>query len=380
MDNQAKPELLIVNMIDTEITAGPGAASKRGVRVEGVTKRYGALTVVDNVSISFQPGEFVTLLGPSGCGKSTLLRMISGFAIPDEGDIRIDGQSVVALPPFKRNTAMVFQDYALFPHRTIAQNLAFGLRMRRLPRPEIEKRVDRMLELIELRGLGDRRTDQISGGQAQRVALGRALIVEPALLLLDEPLGALDLKLRRQMQAELKRIQREMKLTFLYVTHDQEEALTMSDRIAVMRAGRVEQYATPSEIYNNPTTAFVADFVGEANLLPAVVSRPSDGVIAAAGRELHLPPEQVRHLVAGTNVSLAIRSEAVQLARPGAAIGHGFVGTVEEVLFAGSTAKVILRFEDGLTLTATLGAGTPLPERGQQVGVGWREADIRIVT
>jgi spermidine/putrescine ABC transporter ATP-binding subunit len=380
MDNQAEPELLVVNMIGTGITAGRDVALEKGVRVDGVTKRYGSSTAVDNVSISIEPGEFVTLLGPSGCGKSTLLRMISGFTIPDDGDIRIDGQSVVALPPFKRNTAMVFQDYALFPHRTVAQNLAFGLRMRRLPRPEIERRVDRMLEMIELRGLGDRSTDQISGGQAQRVALGRALIVEPALLLLDEPLGALDLKLRRQMQAELKRIQREMKLTFLYVTHDQEEALTMSDRIAVMRAGRVEQYAAPSEIYNNPTTAFVADFVGEANLLPAVVAEPSNGLVVVAGHELRVPPEQARGLVAGSSVSLAIRSEAVQLAQPGASVEPGLAGTVEEVLFAGSTAKVIVRFEGELTLIATLGAGTPLPERGQQVGVGWREADIRIVT
>jgi len=380
MDNQAEPELLVVNMIGTGITAGRDVAPEKGVRVDGVTKRYGSSTAVDNVSISIEPGEFVTLLGPSGCGKSTLLRMISGFVIPDDGDIRIDGQSVVALPPFKRNTAMVFQDYALFPHRTVAQNLAFGLRMRRLPRPEIERRVDRMLEMIELRGLGERSTDQISGGQAQRVALGRALIVEPALLLLDEPLGALDLKLRRQMQAELKRIQREMKLTFLYVTHDQEEALTMSDRIAVMRAGRVEQYAAPSEIYNNPTTAFVADFVGEANLLPAVVAEPSSGLVVVAGRKLRIPPEQARGLVAGSSVSLAIRSEAVQLAPPGASVEPGLAGTVEEVLFAGSTAKVIVRFEGELTLIATLGAGTPLPERGQQVGVGWREADIRIVT
>lgn len=252
--------------------------------------------------------------------------------------------------------------------------------MRRLPPSEIENRVNRMLELIELRGLGDRRTDQISGGQAQRVALGRALIVEPALLLLDEPLGALDLRLRRQMQAELKRIQREMKLTFLYVTHDQEEALTMSDRIAVMRAGRVEQYAAPSEIYNNPATSFVAAFVGEANLLPARVSKPSDGIIVVAGRDFHIPPELVRRFVAGSSVSLAIRSEAVQLALPGTSTKSRLAGTVEEVLFAGSTARIIVRLEDGLTLTATLGAGTTFPERGQPVGLTWREADIRVVT
>lgn len=352
----------------------------KGVRVDGVTKRYGSATAVDNVSLSIRPGEFVTLLGPSGCGKSTLLRMISGFVIPDEGDIRIDGQSVVELPPFKRNTAMVFQDYALFPHRTVAQNLAFGLRMRRLPRGEIDRRVERMLEMIELRGLGDRRIDQISGGQAQRVALGRALIVEPALLLLDEPLGALDLKLRRQMQAELKRIQREMKLTFLYVTHDQEEALTMSDRIAVMRAGRVEQFASPSEIYNHPATAFVADFVGEANLLPAIVTDPASGLVVVAGSEVRIAVQQAGRFIAGSKVSLAIRSEAIRLATEGDAADPSLAGTVEEVLFAGSAAKVIVQLDNGLKLAATVGAGTPLPDRGQRMRVGWREADIRVVT
>jgi ABC-type Fe3+/spermidine/putrescine transport system ATPase subunit len=353
---------------------------ERGIRLDRVSKHYGAAVAVDDVTLDIEPGEFVTLLGPSGCGKSTLLRMISGFADPSAGDIRIDGRSIVGLPPFRRDTAMVFQDYALFPHRTVAQNLAFGLRMRRLARPEIARRVERMLAMIELPGMGGRRIDQISGGQAQRVALGRSLIVEPAVLLLDEPLGALDLKLRRQMQSELKRIQREMRLTFLYVTHDQEEALTMSDRIAVMRGGRVEQYGTPAEIYNAPRTAFVADFVGEANLLPVEIASVEERLVHAHGRVLRAAEAGFETVRSGDGASVAIRSEMVRLAPPQEPDWASLSAVVDEILFLGAAVKLVVVVEGGGRMTATLPAGTPLPARGEAVTIGWRTADARIVT
>jgi ABC-type Fe3+/spermidine/putrescine transport system ATPase subunit len=356
------------------------SSGERGIRLDRVSKHYGAAVAVDDVTLDIAPGEFVTLLGPSGCGKSTLLRMISGFADPSAGDIRIDGRSVVGLPPFKRDTAMVFQDYALFPHRTVAQNLAFGLRMRRLARAEIGRRVERMLTMIELPGMGGRRIDQISGGQAQRVALGRSLIVEPAVLLLDEPLGALDLKLRRQMQSELKRIQREMRLTFLYVTHDQEEALTMSDRIAVMRGGRVEQYGTPAEIYNAPRTAFVADFVGEANLLPVEITSVDERLVSARGRVFRAAEAGFETVRAGDGASVAIRSEMVRLAPPQEPGWASLSAVVDEILFLGAAVKLVVVVEGGGRMAATVPAGAPLPTRGEAVTIGWRTADARIVT
>ena len=238
------------------------------VRLVDVTKSFGPDAVaVDHISLDVYDGEFFSLLGPSGCGKTTTLRMIGGFEEPTSGLIELQGQDVTWLPPFKRNVNTVFQNYALFPHLTIYENVAFGLRRRKVSDAEVKKRVPEMLELVELRGFDKRKPGQISGGQAQRVALARALINRPAVLLLDEPLGALDLKLRKQMQVELKRIQQEVGITFIYVTHDQEEAMTMSDRVAVMNRGRYEQLAAPEELYERPATRFVAGFLGASNLL-----------------------------------------------------------------------------------------------------------------
>jgi spermidine/putrescine transport system ATP-binding protein len=307
------------------------------IDLEAVSKRYAGHLAVDDVTLAIGEGEFFSLLGPSGCGKTTTLRMIAGFVAPDEGRILLHGRDVTAVPPNRRAVNMVFQQYALFPHMSVYDNVAFGLKMGKVPRQEHEPRVHEILRVVELEGLDKRRIRQLSGGQQQRVALARALVNRPAALLLDEPLGALDLKLRKQMQVELKRIQGELRTTFVYVTHDQEEALAMSDRIAVMNGGRVEQVGAPREIYEHPATRFVAEFVGSLNVLELdgsrVTVRPErvrivadggrlDGVVAdvvylgvyrqflvdtSAGRvvSVRLADEPLDHVAAGSRVSLA---------------------------------------------------------------------------
>ncbi len=250
------------------------------VRLERVTKKFGEVVAVDDLSLSFDRGGFVALLGPSGCGKTTTLRMIGGFEEPTAGTVYLGEQDVTGLPPYRREVNTVFQNYALFPHMSIFDNVAFGLRQKRVSKHEVARRVPEMLDLVELTGFEKRKPTQLSGGQAQRVALARALINQPRVLLLDEPLGALDLKLRKQMQLELKRIQEDVNITFIHVTHDQEEAMTMADRIAVMNQGRIEQIGPPAELYEQPNTAFVAGFLGVSNLIPATVD---DGRIGAAG-------------------------------------------------------------------------------------------------
>src|SRR5437667_397709 len=251
------------------------------IALEGVSKGFGKTRAVQDVTVAIGEGEFFSLLGPSGCGKTTTLRMIAGFEVPDEGRIVLQGQDVTSVSANRRKVNMVFQQYALFPHMSIYDNVAFGLKVKRVPRGEHSERVHEMLRVVELEGLERRRTRQLSGGQQQRVALARALVNKPAALLLDEPLGALDVKLRKQMQFELKRIQAELGTTFVYVTHDQDEALAMSDRIAVMNGGRVEQIGTPREMYEQPQTAFVADFIGSLNVLEVTVSEASGGFATA---------------------------------------------------------------------------------------------------
>jgi spermidine/putrescine transport system ATP-binding protein len=270
------------------------------IELEAVGKQFGAHAAVNDVTLSIEEGEFFSLLGPSGCGKTTTLRMIAGFVPPDAGRILLHGADVTTIPPNRRPVNMVFQQYALFPHMSVYDNVAFGLKMARVPKSEHRARVEEMLRVVELVGMGGRRIRQLSGGQQQRVAVARALVKRPAALLLDEPLGALDLKLRKQMQSELKRIQGELKTTFVYVTHDQEEALAMSDRIAVMNDGRVEQVGTPREIYEHPSTDFVADFVGSMN------------VLELDGRRVAVRPERVRIVAEGGRVD-GVVSEVVFL-------------------------------------------------------------------
>src|SRR6188508_2630082 len=250
------------------------------VRLDRVTKRFGDFTAVDDLSLDINQGEFFSLLGPSGCGKTTTLRMIGGFEEVTDGTVYLGDQDVTGLPPFKRDTNTVFQNYALFPHLSVFENIAFGLRRRKVPSGEVRGQVAAMLKLVELPGYEERKPTQLSGGQQQRIALARALINHPRVLLLDEPLGALDLKLRKQMQLELKRIQTEVGLTFVHVTHDQEEAMTMADTIAVMNNGRIEQLGDPATLYENPVTTFVANFLGQSNLVRATVTSRSGGELA----------------------------------------------------------------------------------------------------
>ena len=253
---------------------GRNEVSDGDIRLEGLVKRYGDVVAVDGIDLHVPPGEFFTMLGPSGCGKTTTLRLIAGFERPDAGAILLDGVDMSRTPPHKRNVNTVFQSYALFPHKSVADNIAFGLRYQKVSKADARRRVDEAMDLVRLQGLGERQPAQLSGGQQQRVALARALVLEPPVLLLDEPLGALDARLRIDLQVELKRIQEQLEVTFIYVTHDQDEALTMSDRVAVMRDGRIEQCAAPQELYEEPETAFVANFLGAANLVP-VTARPT---------------------------------------------------------------------------------------------------------
>jgi len=314
------------------------------IKLDNVTKTFdGRVLAVDGVTLDIAAGEFFSLLGPSGCGKTTSLRMIAGFELPDSGRVHVAGRDITDLPVHKRDMGMVFQSYALFPHRTVAENVAFGLRMREVPKPDIERRVKAALAQVALTGLEERKPGQLSGGQQQRVALARALVVEPPVLLCDEPLGALDRKLRQQMQFELKELQKRLGVTLVFVTHDQEEALAMSDRIAVMNHGKVEQVGAPTEIYERPRTRFVADFIGEINILEET------------GRARALRPEKIR-----------LVSEAARVS-----------GTVVTANFLGGSTLLRISTTDGRSL---LVRETHAGERasrapGDAVGLAWNDAD-----
>jgi spermidine/putrescine transport system ATP-binding protein len=323
------------------------------VRLVDVVKRFGEMVAVDHIDLEVQDGEFFSLLGPSGCGKTTTLRMIGGFEQPTSGLIELQGEDVTWLPPFRRNVNTVFQNYALFPHLTIYENVAFGLRRKGVKDSEVRSRVGDMLKLVELPGFETRKPGQISGGQAQRVALARALINKPAVLLLDEPLGALDLKLRKQMQVELKRIQQEVGITFIYVTHDQEEAMTMSDRIAVMNKGRYEQLGDPESLYERPTTQFVAGFLGVSNLLPATTDGTADGyalVKLADDTRVRVPKALVN---GNTSLQVGIRPEKIRLSEPANAPEGGNVlrGVVRDASYIGVSTQYIVEASGGARLT-----------------------------
>ena len=318
------------------------------LRIQSVRKNYGHVVAVDGVDLTVDQGEFFTLLGPSGSGKTTLLRLIAGFERPDSGTIELGGRDVTSLPPHMRQTNTVFQDYALFPHMTVGDNIGYGLRIKRIPGAERRKRVERALDMVRLTGLGKRRPNQLSGGQRQRVALARAVINEPEVLLLDEPLGALDLKLRQEMQIELKQIQKEVGITFVYVTHDQEEALTMSDRMAVMANGQIEQIGPPVEVYERPATEFVAGFIGISNVLLR------DGV------RFVIRPEKIRMLAEG------------EPAEPGMTIEPG---TVEEVIYVGMSTRYLVRLDRGEQLVAVRqnidATGDAQKYQGRPVRLAW---------
>src|SRR4051794_30223201 len=312
----------------TEAAARAGAPDGRAdaadIRLAGVSKRFGDVTAVDGVDLEIAHGEFFTMLGPSGSGKTTCLRMIAGFERPDAGRIELDGKDVTRLPPPERDVNTVFQDYALFPHMSVAENVAYGLKVRKVSKGERGDRVKEALALVRLDGFGDRRPSQLSGGQRQRVALARALVNRPRVLLLDEPLGALDLKLRQQLQVELKRIQSEVGITFVYVTHDQDEALTMSDRIAVMDGGRVLQVGTPRDVYEEPDSRFVAGFVGVSNLLELPIDAAAEGVLRLRlGDEDRVSAAHAGAAPEGATAIVTIRPERIAIEKEGSAAPAG---------------------------------------------------------
>ena len=331
------------------------------VQLESVTKAYGDVVAVDDLALEVAPGEFFTMLGPSGSGKTTTLRLIAGFESPDEGRVLLNGADVTRQPPYARDVNTVFQDYALFPHMTIGENVAYGMKVKRVGRSERNTRTSEALELVRLGGLANRKPSQLSGGQRQRVALARAIVNRPQVLLLDEPLGALDLKLRQEMQIELKRIQQEVGITFVYVTHDQEEALTMSDRLAVFNAGRIEQVGTPAEVYEHPETEFVAGFVGISNVL----ERPVNGEPS----RFTVRPEKIRIL------------EEHEAAEP---VAHSETGRIRDVLYIGMVTRYSVELDEGGVLIVTrqnleTTSSEVLEARDKRVRLAWRPEHTYVI-
>ncbi|MGI6001787.1 MAG: ABC transporter ATP-binding protein [Candidatus Merdisoma sp.] len=343
------------------------------VQLEGVNKYFGKNHVVKNLNLSVEEGEFLTLLGSSGCGKTTTLRMIAGFEEPTSGSILVEGQAVEEKEPFERNVNTVFQSYALFPHKTIYDNVAYGLKMKKVPKTEITQRVKEIMALVQLTGFEERYPSQLSGGQKQRVAIARALINRPRVLLLDEPLGALDLKLRKQMQLELKRLQRKLNITFIYVTHDQEEALTMSDRIAVMHDGILDQLGTPEEIYEQPRTKFVATFIGETNIFEGNIKELAMGRVA-----VRIENGVIRGCGYGFSrneyITVSVRPEKMKFS---AAPVKGFQleAQVKDYVYAGSVVKCIAVLQNGMEIKMDRLAGEELPEPGSIIHPWWEEKD-----
>jgi spermidine/putrescine transport system ATP-binding protein len=340
------------------------------IRLIDLTKLFGDVAAVDGINLDMPAGEFFSLLGPSGCGKTTTLRMIGGFERPTTGQILLDGEDMASTPPNKRNVNTVFQSYALFPHLKVSDNVAFGLRRQRVNKHEIRQRVAEALEMVQLTGLEKRKPAQMSGGQQQRVALARALVLKPAVLLLDEPLGALDAKLRKALQLELKTLQQQVGITFVYVTHDQEEALTMSDRIAVMNSGRVEQVAAPETVYEEPHTVFVADFLGVSNLMDAVASGQQGDACHVRLGEFDLHASRGDLTTTG-ETKIVIRPERVKLEPHGTPGRNRLPGMVERWVYLGNAVQLIVRLANGATVQALVqNAGEEIPHtQGTPVSV-----------
>jgi spermidine/putrescine transport system ATP-binding protein len=358
-----------------------GNGGRNCVVLESVTKRFGNFTAVDSIDLDIGEGEFFTMLGPSGCGKTTTLRMIAGFEEVTEGRLRIDDDDMVGIPPYKRPTNTVFQSYALFPHLSVTENVAFGLKRQKVEKSEIDRRVRQELERVGLSGEAKRRPAQLSGGQQQRVALARALVNLPRVLLLDEPLGALDLKLRKGLQVELKRIQQEVGITFVYVTHDQEEALTMSDRIAVMNQGRIEQVGDPEEVYDRPATTFVAGFIGVSNLMPGTVrktGRPGEIELDTGVRVA----TDVNGLSVGDRCHAVVRPEKLEIGRDGT--GPSVEGLVESSLYLGTSTQLIVRLPGDVRMTVMVpntdeAERQSLPGGGANVKLSWAPEHMHLV-
>jgi len=357
--------------------------STYSVEFKAVSKFFGEMAAVKQVDLQVRKGEFFSLLGPSGCGKTTSLRMIGGLANPDEGDVFINNVRVNDVPSYERDSSIVFQNLALFPHMTVAQNIAFGLKLRKVPRDQIKAKVSEMLDLVQLFGLEKRRPDQLSGGQQQRVAVARSLVLQPEVLLLDEPLAALDRKLRKEMQIELRRIQRDVGITFIYVTHDQKEALSMSDRVAVMKDGVIAQLGSPQEIYEHPRTRFVADFMGAGNVFDANINQQNDeqftmrtqhglDVLASIGKTLESDP-----------IGFSVRPEAVQmmLENEKPVLGNAHQGKVISLMYLGDVIEVEVALDGGDRFVAfvnTTSRSTKV-EEGQTVWIAWSEQDSNLL-
>jgi spermidine/putrescine transport system ATP-binding protein len=352
------------------------------VELRNVTKRFGAYEALKEASFEIRAGEFMTFLGPSGCGKTTCLRLISGFDTPTSGQIFLDGKDLTFEPPYRRDVNQVFQNYALFPHLTIYENIAFGLRMKKIPPAQIRERVDRVVKMTSLEDFTTRKPAQLSGGQRQRVALARAIVCEPKVLLLDEPLSALDAKLRTQMRVELKQLQKKLGITFIFVTHDQEEALTMSDRVAVLNAGRVEQIGTVNEIYYKPATRFVASFIGESNIVEAEILRSEGEFLHCrleGGLELDVrTPNPPAH----PQILLSLRPEKIRLTRENPGGRNSFPGTIEMEIFKGAVDDLTISVQGGLQLGAVLtndGQAESDLHEGERVFARIQPEDIHIV-
>ncbi|MEX0621253.1 MAG: ABC transporter ATP-binding protein [Solirubrobacterales bacterium] len=375
-------------LADAGLAEGPPEPGEPGstgsVQLEGVTKKFGSFRAVDDIDLEIASGEFFTMLGPSGCGKTTTLRMIAGFEQPSSGKVKIDGIDVAGEPAYKRPTNTVFQSYALFPHMTLEENVGFGLKRKKVGKEEISRRVAAELERVGLSKEAKRKPAQLSGGQQQRVALARALVNLPKVLLLDEPLGALDLKLRKALQVELKKIQMDVGITFIYVTHDQEEALTMSDRIAVMNNGRIEQCAGPEEVYEKPATTFVAGFIGVSNLMPAEIDGGSS-VRIKGGPTIPMP--DVSRFSSDRSLFAVVRPEKLEVSAPGQGPTDrpGIEGVVESSLFLGTTTQlgVEVTAESRLTVlvpNASEEDRSRLPGPGSRVHLSWEPEHMHLVT
>ena len=351
-----------------------------GVRLDKIVKSYGSTVAVNDVSLDIKEGEFLTLLGPSGCGKTTTLRLISGFIQPTSGAIHFGNKDVTGIAPQHRQIGMVFQDYALFPHLTVSENISFGLVERRYEKAAIKKRVDELLALIKLEEAADRYPSEISGGQAQRVAVARAVAHPPSVLLMDEPLGALDLKLRETMQAELRRIQQELGITAVYVTHDQSEAMNMSDRIVVMNDGIIEQIGSPRDIYSNPQSVFVANFIGQVNVLECKVTRKKDNITDLDYNGQKIRAQHEISLRQGTNIFLAIRPENIKITAKAARNPQNTLkGVVSEALFSGNVMKISVELESGDCIKVECQPKATSFELGSSVHVNWLPEDCNIL-